>query len=453
LKNDVKEKHGVIMDIDLLNSCSKPFQKGMLYIEKVLSKDISCADADSLFILGKFDEDVQKRVAEIAKTEEFWRDIDAWVFERQYIFYYLKRLGLDKDPHFIDSYQYMKSQQTVNGSLGLNSDEGVEVLRVFSLIEPDSKSVKDAVKYYVEIFNGTSFDEKDSNSEIEFALSLARALSELNFYEYRDQIERICNKIKTKQHSDGFFGDNTEYSSLYLIKNTAAAITCLSRTFSINDEAVKKGIEWLKKQQEPDGSWGARFGTDTTGALFALLSVGEGPKKAIEQVEWQDSLKVQEIKYMKPYFIHTSPIYNSKIHVKEIHDKIREMIHNTEKEICIGSLYIDTLYEDLIDLINKKPHVKVRLITRYSKDLRGPRERIAQAVLGLLTIATKGGLRKNDIIHSRLVIVDDKEVLVSSADWTRDQLYDEFNAGIYTRDKDSVQKVKEFFENLWKTSE
>lgn len=78
------------------------------------------------------------------------------------------------------------------------------------------------------------------------------------------------------------------------------------------------------------------------------------------------------------------------------------------------------------------------------------RERIAKNVVDLLNIAVKGNVVQSNVIHSRIVIIDDAEVLVSSADLTRDQLFDEFNAGVWTADKETVKKAIEFFENLFR---
>ena len=54
-------------------------------------------------------------------------------------------------------------------------------------------------------------------------------------------------------------------------------------------------------------------------------------------------------------------------------------------------------------------------------------------------------------MHARLYIVDN-EVLISSADITSEQLEKEFNAGIWTRDKETVDEAIKFFDNLWKVS-
>ena len=66
-----------------------------------------------------------------------------------------------------------------------------------------------------------------------------------------------------------------------------------------------------------------------------------------------------------------------------------------------------------------------------------------------LNIATRGNVVQSELIHSRMVIIDEEELLVSSADLTRDQLYDEFNAGIWTSDKETVKKAIEFFDNVF----
>jgi hypothetical protein len=52
-----------------------------------------------------------------------------------------------------------------------------------------------------------------------------------------------------------------------------------------------------------------------------------------------------------------------------------------------------------------------------------------------------------------MIIIDEDELIISSADLTRDQLFDEFNAGMYTRDKESINKAITFFENLWEQSD
>ena len=164
---------------------------------------------------------------------------------------------------------------------------------------------------------------------------------------------------------------------------------------------------------------------------------------------FKDLLFKQKMDLQRPYFVHTSPIYDKKIHVKGIYDKIREILNNANSTIRIISPYIDLLYEDIIDLKNKNPSLNVKIITRPKKDIKGLRERIAKNVLDLLNTATSGNLKTLDVIHSRLIIIDDQELIISSADLTREGLYDEFNAGVYTKDGEAIRNCINYFDNIW----
>jgi phosphatidylserine/phosphatidylglycerophosphate/cardiolipin synthase-like enzyme len=78
---------------------------------------------------------------------------------------------------------------------------------------------------------------------------------------------------------------------------------------------------------------------------------------------------------------------------------------------------------------------------------------MAKAVMNELIRRTQDEVRGDNLVHSRMLISDDRELLISSADLTRDQLYDEFNAGIYTRDPEVISQAIEFFDEMWKGSD
>ena len=215
---------------------------------------------------------------------------------------------------------------------------------------------------------------------------------------------------------------------------------------------MQEAVNWLKQQQQnDDGSWGRP--DITAHALLALMSAGDGPKISLAEMEWKETLMDQKIERTKPHFVHTSPIFDQRMHVKEIYAKVRDMLNSAEAEIKILSPYMDVMYEDIVDLAKNNQDISIKLITRPSRDIQGTRGRIARNVLDLLKIATNGNLRTNEILHARMIIVDDKEALISSADLTRDQLIDEFNAGIWVRDKETVKRATEFFDNIWEDSE
>jgi phosphatidylserine/phosphatidylglycerophosphate/cardiolipin synthase-like enzyme len=75
-----------------------------------------------------------------------------------------------------------------------------------------------------------------------------------------------------------------------------------------------------------------------------------------------------------------------------------------------------------------------------------------QKVIDQLNKYTGGNCKSNWKIHSRMVIVDKHEVLISSSDLDRNGLIDQYNAGIYTSDKETVEAAIKFFENIWNES-
>ena len=256
--------------------------------------------------------------------------------------------------------------------------------------------------------------------------------------------------MKSLQHEDGSWGPilKPPLSVPAKIRNTSFAIWSISQVDGVTDLVAQKGLKWLIENQKEDGSWENKpFYTAL--ALMALLAMGEGPKMPLQQVEYKLMKMEQSIKRQRPVFVHTSPLYQDSLHVKEIYNKIHDMLHKAQEEIRIASPFIDTLYEEIINLKQENKNLTVKIITRPKKEAEGMRERISRNVIDLLHIATKGNVVQSSLVHSRIVIIDDKEVLVFTADFTRDQLFDEYNAGIWTTDKETVKKATEFFENLF----
>lgn len=220
----------------------------------------------------------------------------------------------------------------------------------------------------------------------------------------------------------------------------------------------EKAARYIHKLQENDGSW--RFegnwadgkSKNTALAILALSAIGEGAKVSRAPIEWNDKLSKQRYQKSCPVFLHTSPLFEKTIRVKQIHDKTLEMFNKASQTIRISSLYVDMLYENLIDIIQEN-NIEVKLIVRPRKDIQGIREKIAKSVLDILNISTRGKIRTNPVIHSRMIIIDDKEALVSTSDLTRDQLFDEYNAGIWTRDPSVIESAIRFFDNVWEESD
>lgn len=449
-----------------METCSPYVKKGLHYlINEINEGKIECRSHNSLifYLIKDVEPSLLNIFSEAAKKDSFWDD--DWISENPYEACFIIKLGFVRNK-FIQKIIYEKEiYQTIGGEFILTSIfDHCDDLLLMGLVNPESDAVKKGVQYFINQWKeGYDFFHDFGIGELAIGII---ALSEINFYKYEKTIREMCEGLKKTQNEEGFFDgsekDDKSWSKVFRISVTSVCIIALSRVFGVEDESVKKAVAALKKIQSENGSFdnGSFDGkpdhlrcNDTAYALLALITVGEGPKKSISLLDWEENLQLKKIQYMKPYFLQTSPITKSKIPIKEVHDKIREMIRSAESEIKITSLYIDSMYEDLIEKCEKNPSISVKVVCRHGSDIKGARARIARNVIDLLNIATKDNVRKNELLHSRIIIADNKEIIVSSVDLTRDQLFDEFNAAIYTRDKEVIDNANSYFENLWENSE
>jgi hypothetical protein len=301
---------------------------------------------------------------------------------------------------------------------------------------------------FLEEFRSANYFCLRSSSFKDLAIGML-TLCEVDYLKFKEPIEDLGDFLKSEQKDEGYWGEILQLydGNLYLqIKETSNIIVALSRAVGPNDKCVIIAVNWLKKNQKEDGSWGSVY--DTAYACLALMSVGEGPKIPLEEVEWKEMLMNQKLKHMKPHFVHTSPEYYEQRHIENIQKAIRTMFQSAKSEIRILSPHFELLHDELIKLITKKPNLSVKMITR-------PKEEQAkhnQKVIDQLNKYTRGNCKSNWKIHSRMIIIDKHEVLISSSDFDRNGLIDQYNAGIWTRDKETVEAAIKFFENIWNES-
>ena len=392
-----------------------------------------------IFVLSIFDDKIVENFKKCAENEKFWsyENLDAFMEgeDRLYFWNFLYEMGFSSNKYFKKYFDYFKKNVTEEGRFWNEIDQ-VCLLRLLISMEPKSPITQKVLNYCLE----NNFQLMDPLSSSIFIL----ALTELNYSKFSKIINEGLEFIKNMQTQDGFW--NKEES--YKFEATFFSIKAICRVVGKNDDKINKAIHSFLNNQEPNGNWGNKF--DTCYAMLSLLSVSPPFSITTEEFMFDKILHEQEMIFHKPYFIHTSPIYDEKKFVKEIYNKTREIFNNANETIRIISPYIDMLYEDIIDLKNNNPSLNIKIITRPKKDAnKGLRERIAKNVLDILEIGTKGNLRTSEVIHSRLIIIDDKELIISSADLTREGLYDEFNAGIYTTDEDTIRNCIDYFENIW----
>ena len=410
-----------------LETCSAEVRRGVEWLRNNVDVDKDGAQyAEAFYVLEKFDQELVERYLERANDESFC-DTVYWLDGG--IFWFLAKLGLNGIPDYKDELSLAKNNQTRDGKI-FNSDTHVDVLRTLILLEPDSDYTEKAVHYLID-------NPEDWWGAADIAVGVL-ALTELDYARYQYEINKRIDILFDYKKEGGGFGS---------ISSTSWTIQAISRIRGSHDSSVQDAVNWLKQQQNDDGSWGRPC--ITADALLALISAGDGPKISLAEAEWNETLLNQKIERTKPHFVHTAPISNQRMPVKDIHLKIEDMLDSAETEIKILSPYMNLMYEQIIGLAKNNSDLTIHLVTRNLNDTKG---KIGRNALDLLKQVTKGEIRVNEILHARMIIVDDKEALISSADLTRDQLIDEFNAGIWVRDEETVKRATEFFDNIWEES-
>lgn len=431
-----------------LTTCSDSVLKAIRWLEQ-FSKDKRAKELrlETFYVLKKLGSYLtQDFIGEISRSD-FWDEdfIGETVTDDIHRLWFLKELGLKDNPNFLKALDELLKEQTVEGYIHSNEREHSGPLRVLVATKPDTQSLTSALNYWLRNWKTYSNDWSGA-----LAVGIL-ALTELDCERYEDSIREQIDILKKAQHDDGKWGfpSETKDELSYLdIEDTVYALWAISRVDGIEDTVAQNGLRWLKTKQQENGSWENRE-SSTSLALIGLLVMGEGPKIPSELVDSKILRLQQDIERYSPLFCHTSPLYQKDLHVKSLYDKISIMLHEAKNEIRIASPFIDIFYEELINLKRENQNLRIKIITRPKKEVEGTRERIAKNVIDLLNIASEGNVVQSELVHARMVIIDDQEVLVSSADLTRDQLFDEFNAGIWTSEKGTVREAIDFFENLF----
>ena len=146
----------------------------------------------------------------------------------------------------------------------------------------------------------------------------------------------------------------------------------------------------------------------------------------------------------------------------DIVSKLREMLSKAEKEVLITSphiYYTDWLTAELKPSIERG--VKVRIITWPSYDRRSFRniEDVVEdrkqyfTLRRFLEMFPPGTVRINDNIHAKLVVVDEREVLITTANLTQTGLWENFETGYWAENENLAKQAKDFFEIVWNSKE
>ncbi|WP_280585070.1 phospholipase D-like domain-containing protein [Halorubrum sp. Boch-26] len=341
--------------------------------------------------------------------------------------------------------EIMENNQTVNGNFHL-SDVDLSPLWILSILKPESAVVQNAVSHFVSNDRDEKFNFGSTFTNVAVGIL---GLCEFDIYTYNEEIDRMAEEMlnalqtNTDAARDAISFDN--YSATWPI------FEALSKAPQNFDSEIEKLLPDLGVVSgDPD--FGEMRPKKIADQVLSLIAIGEGPKESVFKSNWKSEKQAQRHENIRPKFIQTVPISPSAEYAAEIQDSAESLITSANSILRVDSLYIDMLFDQIIDRIVTNPDLEVRVLTR-GRNVKGNRQGIKKDVLNDLIEATEGNVKEHHRLHSRLVIADDHKLIVSSADLTRDQLRDEFNAGILTQDPETINDAIEFFDRIWEDAD
>jgi len=217
---------------------------------------------------------------------------------------------------------------------------------------------------------------------------------------------------------------------------------------------------------EPDWGYQARPTSAGTEVLDETRSLFEPLEKALrerdqtiarlkeENQRLQAELVASEVPERritdgKLLFVHTSPNFHRSVYgrkVTSIKDTVTNMLGRAERSVRISTLQMDIFTSELITLKQCDPELEITVLTRAQP--QGDRRGIAMRSISLMRDAGIQVYTDQELLHSRMVVIDNKEALVSSADLDTTMMDLEFNAGIWTTNSDVVDEAIRYFDNI-----
>lgn len=142
--------------------------------------------------------------------------------------------------------------------------------------------------------------------------------------------------------------------------------------------------------------------------------------------------------------------------------KMKEMLQRAEKEILITSphiYYTDWLTAELQPLMGR--NIKFRIITwpSYKREMYRNVEEVQEdkkqyfTLKRFLEMFPSGSVRLNDNIHAKMIVIDEREVLITTANLSQTGLYENYEVGVYAENSDLAKQAKEFFETVWNSED
>ena len=135
-------------------------------------------------------------------------------------------------------------------------------------------------------------------------------------------------------------------------------------------------------------------------------------------------------------------------HDDSIKQTVENLVITAKTDLKIITPYIDmSLISQLLS--KHKDSINIQIITRSRSEFSN---KGAKEAYNHINKNLGKNHRVNEHVHSRIIIRDSQEALVSSADLTQDSLLGQFNAGIVVSEPNIIRKLGDYFKRTWESS-
>ena len=443
------------MELDGIETCQEPVRTGVSKLAGEIDRvsDYSFTDAHMFYLLSKFD----RNIGEVY-LEELWEQYSG-EFELHEDFAdipFVAKLEREtpgrklEQENLIELRDRVLSFQQLNGVIAGEIAGGLRpTLDLFWFLVQfdDIPKEVERTKQYV-LFS----DFLDTASLPDISMIIL-SLYDLNYVENEKKIRELGDTIIPEIKTEVI---DTGYDPVRLSRTLMALSKIPQDVTGLVDQIIKK-VESYKKQTdkwwwETGDALPSSYLSFEVDLLTALTASGYGPTISKEEARREEKIRRERQSMGSPEFAATLPSTRFEDRRTEIKSKIEHIVQSCEDSLLISTLQMDMLHDDIFNRLATENDISIRVLTNTGT-ANGPRTKMKKAVMNEMVNRLDGAVREDKLVHTRMVIGDKEHVVISTADLTRDQLLDSYNAGIYTKNSDAVEEATELFESMWDKAE
>lgn len=308
-------------------------------------------------------------------------------------------------------------------------------------IAPESEAARDAIGNIIHRYEPGKAN-RNVNDKVSYTSALG--LLEYDFEQYQNIINAVSER--SNSHLEKVADSENNWDSC-----SPAEVLLLEKNPLFDSRHSEEALSIQYENTIEESEVGFDLGYDSETGI-ALLATGHGPTTSAYLADWKTEIRGQQKKQQLPDFVSTQPTTAVENRRTTIKQRMERMINETDDSLYVSTRGIGMLHHDLLDLLEGEPNLDFRMLTNRKK-ARGDRKKFKRAAMNELVERTDGGVKESELLHARTVISDQKRLLVSNADFTRDQLYDSFNAGLYTEHPQSVNQAVAMFKTAWEDAD